>query len=411
MRGAAAVLFIALASCQAIPPAPVVKGQPADLEDAIRNDDADAVRRFVKDRPGVLTEVLKDWKLSFDSPLHMAADSHKRAVVKVLLELGADPNYTRPNSNKTPLTLASSSGPNETAEVLLKAGAKLDPTSAAALGKTRELRAMLDAKNEPPSVELLLSAVSARQFATAKLLLERGVNPNPRPGELGWHQHPPLHAAVWAGAWRLIPLLVAHGADPDRRDDSETPLELAVRRDECRAVAALVLCGARQTGQPMRGNGDGVVGVNAQPNDIGIVNSAVGWNPQVGGFTRDLCEPDQIVTGWQPNAGGFTSDLDVPICPNSYGISTRPRGTGVTALHHAAVGGHVECLFVMLLLGFDPNLTDCDGRTPLDLAMTCKRQEGAEVLRLFGGRTGEEEMRYAELVRARLDLPKWARVR
>jgi type II secretory pathway component GspD/PulD (secretin) len=33
-----------------------------------------------------------------------------------------------------------------------------------------------------------------------------------------------------------------------------------------------------------------------------------------------------VTTGWNPAAGGFTSDLDVPIRPNSYGVSVPPFG-------------------------------------------------------------------------------------
>ena len=52
-------------------------------------------------------------------------------------------------------------------------------------------------------------------------------------------------------------------------------------------------------------NGNNTLPPNAQPNDLGINQTVVGWNPQV---------------------GGFTSDLNVPIRPNTYGFSVPPFG-------------------------------------------------------------------------------------
>ncbi len=51
--------------------------------------------------------------------------------------------------------------------------------------------------------------------------------------------------------------------------------------------------------------GNNTIAPNSQPNDLGITNTVVGWNP---------------------NSGGFTPDLNVPIRPNSYGVSTPPFG-------------------------------------------------------------------------------------
>ena len=46
----------------------------------------------------------------------------------------------------------------------------------------------------------------------------------------------------------------------------------------------------------------------------------------------------------------------------------KPSSSGATALHKAAVQGHLECVRLLLDRGADPNLLDKQGRTPMLLA-------------------------------------------
>jgi ankyrin repeat protein len=57
---------------------------------------------------------------------------------------------------------------------------------------------------------------------------------------------------------------------------------------------------------------------------------------------------------------------------------------GKTALHHAALGGQVECIKILLAMGAELNLQDHAGNTPLHCAAyNCLQKEGVAVARLL----------------------------
>ena len=55
---------------------------------------------------------------------------------------------------------------------------------------------------------------------------------------------PPLHSAVKANAREMVELLLAHGADPNAKDNrGETPLHSAAKRNDREMVEILVFLG------------------------------------------------------------------------------------------------------------------------------------------------------------------------
>ena len=54
---------------------------------------------------------------------------------------------------------------------------------------------------------------------------------------------------------------------------------------------------------------------------------------------------------------------------------------GLTALHHAVLGGSFECIQLMLKYGADATIRDANGRTPLDLA--CETDASSEIIALL----------------------------
>ena len=64
---------------------------------------------------------------------------------------------------------------------------------------------------------------------------------------------------------------------------------------------------------------------------------------------------------------------------------------GKTPLHYAARSGHKEIVELLIAKGADMNVKDVSSfRTPLDLAISSKRSETADLIRKHGGKTGEE---------------------
>ena len=61
-----------------------------------------------------------------------------------------------------------------------------------------------------------------------------------------------------------------------------------------------------------------------------------------------------------------------------------------TPLHYAAANGHKEIAELLIEKGADVKAKDEGGKTPLDVAIQFKELEIANLIRVIGGKTGEE---------------------
>ena len=157
------------------------------------------------------------------TPLHFAARlSPDPAVVEALIAAGA--NVAAPaDGGATPLHAAAWNANPSVTEVLLVAGAEVDPMS----GRTP-----------------LYVAAENRNLAVVEILLGAGADPTPRDPTFGWT---PLHEVVrgspagTAKDLEVIAALLAAGADPTARDMvGNAPLHEAARNAIPGAVEALL---------------------------------------------------------------------------------------------------------------------------------------------------------------------------
>jgi ankyrin repeat protein len=115
-----------------------------------------------------------------------------------------------------------------------------DLAIAAALGDLDRVAAILDEdparirEARPNGRRALSAAVEFGQESIARLLLERGADPNWPDAEAP--KGAALHAAARAGDRQLVELLLARGADPNGHVDSAGNATFAARTPELRAV-------------------------------------------------------------------------------------------------------------------------------------------------------------------------------
>lgn len=208
----------------------------------IADGNADEVRSAVENNPRLLARTVEREGQSGWTPLHLAVAERQAEIVRVLVAAGADVG-ARTEHGRTPLHVALRFAP-EVAPVLLELGAVVDAPSAAYLDDVETLTRQLDGGTQPDDrasgADLLSWAAYGGATSTTKLLLDRGADIDGGA----------LRAAAGSGRLDVVRLLVAAGADVDRRDPAtgRTALHAAVAAgpagDAPDIVTALLTAGA-----------------------------------------------------------------------------------------------------------------------------------------------------------------------
>lgn len=155
--------------------------------------------------------------------MFVAIRNKKAAVVKLLLERGADKNGKDSFNELTPLMYAAAKGDTQTITVLLDSGASLT------------------VRNRY-GTDVLYMAILNNKFDAAKLLITKGANPNQT---LGKQKRTMLMQAAFSGRTDAVRFLLGNGADATIRDGRKmSALEHATRQDDPKIIHMLIKSGA-----------------------------------------------------------------------------------------------------------------------------------------------------------------------
>ncbi|GLH08976.1 Poly [ADP-ribose] polymerase tankyrase [Gryllus bimaculatus] len=256
-----------------------------------------------------------------NAPLHIAVKSGVLKIVEMLLEKGAKPNVTT-QDGRTPLHLAAISGHVCIAEALLKHGA--DPNIA-------------DCTNYTP----VILATRFKNTGVLKVLVDAGGNTNILEG----NQWSVLHVAVIECDMATTEYLLSTGMEINLTDSRGfTPLLLA-----CGGNAKLEFI------KFLIGRGADETAIDSQYQRTALHNAAYRGKIDVVAFLLEL-------------------GLDV----DSEDI------WGSTPLHMAALLGQTKCAIFLVNKGADVNAFNSLGETPLHKAFASKRKNTVQALMDLG---------------------------
>jgi len=175
------------------------------------------------------------------SSVHPARAGVQADLVEVLADAGAAIEGL--SDDGFPLQLAIDFGYTAAAQMLVQKGAQIRSASVAAgLGRADVLEALLKQVNESDLQSQLVLALSAAcrhgQIAGAEVLLNRGVDIDAQPMQLGTG----LHQAIFGEHIRMIRFLIECGADLSRKHTvyAATPLDFACHNGKASAVECLL---------------------------------------------------------------------------------------------------------------------------------------------------------------------------
>jgi ankyrin repeat protein len=153
------------------------------------------------------------------------------ALVDTLVDFGASVEPAGAGDWTSPLIVALAFGFLDTAETLVRRGARIGSLPAAAgLGRVDQVRELLPAASHEDRHRALALAAQHGHAAIVSLLLDAGESPD-RYNPEKFHAHStPLHQAALAGHEEVVRLLVSRGARLDLEDRiyQATPLGWAV---------------------------------------------------------------------------------------------------------------------------------------------------------------------------------------
>jgi len=362
-------------------------GCGSSINDAAGSGDIEAVKRHLAN--GVDVNAKSDWN---SSVLHDAAMNGQAEVVELLIPAGADVN-AKNNSGYTPLHEASNAAFFNNAEkvmkLLISAGADVN------------------AKDNEGLIPLHYAATKN----AAAMLIASGSGVNTK----GQNGLTPLHARA-QNSVEIVELLIEKDADVNALDyNGNTPLDITRDPDltynsvERERIANLF----RKHGGKTSAELNGLSGSIASPKKTAskqesyrlAANKDLLYDTKFGTI-EDVKK--HLANGADVNAKGDFID-GVPLCNAakygkrdivdlliSKGANLEAMNIDRTPLHFAVIEGHKEIVELLISKGADLSAKDPGLNSPLDLAITLKNKEIADLLRKYGGKTKYYEELKAE---------------
>jgi len=315
------------------------------------------------------------------TPLLEAAWEGHGEVVRVLLAHGANVNASRDDA--TALQYAVLTGRAAIVAQLLKAGARTDVRDrfgatvlhlAAGRGPLDVLTLLLEAHADIEAVDQadhtpLETAIFQNQWKLVPVLLAHGANAS-RASPVDGRQ--PIHLACIRGLAAVIPELVAAGASPVAKDRfGQTPLDLALAYKNGNVVAALLKLTSIKESQAAADSAMEAAALRGQTEIVRILadNGYDVNRPTPSGST---CLNDAALKGQKKVAQLLLE----------HGAKVNvPDSSGSFALHNAAIGGDADMVAMMLDHGAEIDARDAEsGATALMLAASLGRAAAVRLL-------------------------------
>jgi len=311
-----------------------------------------------------------------ETPLHKAIRSREEAVVQLLVARGA--RIDAPNKEgKTRLHKAALDGEEEMLQLLLHYGAKIDaptnegdtPLHRAAFGEQGAVirllldrGAKIDAPNKHGETPLHRAVIGSDGLVT-QLLLDRGAKVN-APNNVG---KTPLHLAVGHGSEAVVRLLLDRGAKVDASSkERETPLHEAMLCNN-EAVVRLLLDRGANVDSPSY-EGETPLHKAALRGQEAVVRLLLDRGVNVDARNNGGKTPLH-------KAAGYGAEVVVRVLLDCGAKIDAPTEEGETPLHGAAFGEQEAVVRLLLNRGAKTDALSKHGETPLHRAALGSNEE------------------------------------